>query len=288
MKKITYVVLVTILVLLAGCVEEGLDFKKEVTETFENVIDTDKISLDFTTRNGSFDIRIWDNESYKIEVEKWARASTAEKAQTAAEELDARFSEKTTGGTLVLTIDVKYKRNTGANITAYVPRNFETIDLSTSNGAIMTEEIEAEDVSLSTSNGSIEAYISAPKIRLDTSNGRIKGYYEGDDVSLNTSNDMIDVECGDGEYKIETSNGIIKLETGTQGVFGLSTSNGNITIDAGGEFSFDLSTTNGTISVDAKTLTLNEKTHKKGYTAEDADLSFTATTTNGSVTVKKK
>ncbi len=278
---------------IAGCVEQrgigprdvSKPYKEEVTEIFEGTVEAGALSLDVGTYNGFIDIHLWDNQEYKIEVNKWARASTSAKAKENVESIDVDFSAGRT-----LELDVKEIRDAGANITVYIPKTtFGTIDLSTSNGHIITEEMTASDILLKTSNGSITAYVTADDITIKTSNGSIEGFFQGDTVDIETSNGSIDITCGDGgEYSVETSNAKVAITTGSQGDFDVSTSNGSIDITATGGFTFDLKTSNGSIQITAGevTYTQDEKTHKKGSTAEEPAISITASTSNSSITVE--
>lgn len=286
MKKL---ILLFGIILFMGCLDQGTGVlhREEILQTFENPI-SGEISLDFTTYNGYIEVYLWDDQTYKIDVNKWARSTTSREAKRRAEALNVDFSD--TGGTLVL--KVKQENNAGADIKAYLPRStFGEIKLDTTNGYIQVEDITASSASLETTNGFVEASIHAEDIRVETTNGRIGGFYQGNNVNIDTTNGKIDVECGDGgNYTIETTNGSVEVLIGSQGKFDISTTNGSASITAKGDFSFDLKTTNGAVTVDADnvTYTQEDKTHKKGYTLEGAGLILTVSTTNSSITVVKQ
>lgn len=290
--KASLIIGVVLLSILAGCIEQqrGIvkPYKEEVQEVFEDALDAGVISLDFETYNGHIEVHFWDSQEYKIEVNKWARAETSAKAKENVEDIQVDIS--VSGNTLKL--KVHYMKDAGADVEAYLPqRSFDTVELSSSNGYIRTEEMTASDVSVATSNGSVEAYITADDIEVETSNSGVKGFFQGETVDIDTSNGQIDIECGDGkEYTVETSNARIVLKAGSRGEFDLSTSNGSIDITVTGDFDFDLETSNGTVQVAASgvTYTLDSKTHKKGSTGTDPEMSITASTSNASITVTKK
>ncbi len=282
MKKI----IVLIIILCAGCVDQGgLLQKEEATEVFEDSIEV--ISVDCETFNGYIELHTWDSETYKIEVNKWARASTSAKAREIVEQMQVNFSD--TNG--VLTVTMEYERNAGANITVYIPgTSLDTVELSTTNGYIQTEDITASRISLRTTNGFIEASATGDDVTATTTNGRIQGFYQGETVNIETTNGKVDIECGDnGVYTITTTNGRIDIKAGSRGEFDISTSNADIDITVKGDFAFDLKTTNGVLTVKDGEINYSQdsRTHKKGYTTPEPDISITASTTNGDVTVAK-
>ena len=293
MKKL---IVLASLILFLGCVDQldqgVLPHKEEILEVFEGSIETEEISLDFSTFNGYIEVNLWSDQAYKVEVTKWARGTTSAKAKEDAENIQVDFSEEERAGGTVLVLEIEYVKNAGAYIKAYLPeKSFNTVELSTSNGYIEVDKIEASDVSLKTSNGYIDASITADDIDISTSNGRITGAFQGNEVNIDTSNGEIDIECGDGgDYTISTSNGRVVVEVGSRGEFDITASNGSIDITVAGDFTFDLKTSNAQITVDADnvTYTVDSKTHKKGSTADDAEVSITASTSNGTVRVRKR
>ncbi len=275
------------LILTLGCVGQVGFLKEVVREVFENSV-TGEISLDFETYNGHIEIHVWDEQTCKVEVNKWAQAATSKEAKEKAQNIRVDFSVTGTAVTLKVE-EVKYA---GADVVAYLPRkSFSTVELTTSNGYIMTEEITASNVSLVTSNGYIEASIIAEDITVKTSNAEIKGFFQGNRVNIETSNGQIDVECGDGgQYDVKTSNAKVNVSIGARGEVTVSTSNGSIDMRVAGDFDFDLETRNAEIRVDAGelTYTLDSKTHKKGFTSNEPGVSIRASTSNGSITVVKR
>jgi DUF4097 and DUF4098 domain-containing protein YvlB len=286
MKK---VLLLVSLILCGGCVDQGVPLvKEEVLEVFEGSTQAE-ISLDFVTHNGYIDIYLWDSETYTIEATKWARAATSSAAKEKAENIQVNFSEREESGGITLNLEVIHEiNNTGANISVYLPKkSFGTVDLSSTNGHVTTEEITASDVSLTTTNGHIKASVTADDIRVTSTNGSIDGYYQGEDVYLKTTNGGIDVQCGDGgTYTVVTTNGSVSIQAGSRGDIDISTSNARINVTVAGDFAFDLRTSNGRITIDADTVTytLDSRDHKKGSTAEEFDISITASTSNGDIT----
>ena len=277
------IICVVILTIFAGCVEQferigqqrdvAKPYREDILDVFENNIETEMISIDFSTFNGYIEVYLWEDDMYKIEVTKWAKAETPEKAKTAAENLEVTFLENIKDETTTVRLKVKPEEDTGADIVAYFPKKaFDTVELSSLNGHLKMDEVTASRVFLETTNGSIEVYITADDIDVKTVNGGIRGFYQGDWAD------------------IETVNGDINIQVGSSGVYTISNANGDINMTVDGDFTFDLEISHGRISVSADEVayTLDYKDHKKGSTAEESDITITASTANGSITVTKK
>lgn len=279
------------IVLISGCINQfGISGeKRESEEIFESTVSAGELSLEVETHNGYIEVHLWDKSSYRIEVIKWARASSGEEAQKIADNLRVDFKERT-GTETVLELDVEQKNNTGTDISVYLPSlSFNTIDLRTSNGYIsIIDRISANEVSLESSNGYITGSLQAEEIVISTSNGMVSGNFTGENVVVRTSNGRVDIDCGNGIYSIETSNGSVDVRTGDAGSYDISTSNGSITVTVKGDVSFDLKSSNAIIDVEVSLVTyiLNNRSHKKGYTTEDAPVTIDAETSNGSITVR--
>jgi DUF4097 and DUF4098 domain-containing protein YvlB len=265
------------LFLFLGCIDQSEEVsilpKEEILEVFENNIEAGEISLDFQNYNGYMEVHLWDKWSYRIEINKWARATTSQDAKRDAKNLKVDFSEVIEDEIIILTLKTEDKISAGADVTAYLPRGtFTTVDLSTFNGYIRVEEMTALDATLVTANGDIRGFITASTLRVTTSNGKIQGSYQGHVVTIETTNGRIDIECGvSGEYDIETVNG-------------------DIDVIVYSDFAFNLKSTIKDIIVDADNVIyiLDERDHKKGYTSEDTQLYILASTTFGSVTIVRK
>lgn len=260
-----------------GCVDQSEDVslvpREEISDVFENNVSAGEISVDFQTYNGFIEVHVWDKHSYRLELTKWARAATSKEAKRTAENLKVDFSEEIGPEGVTLVLETEEAITAGVEVKAYLPRTMcAAVDVSTLNGYVWVEEIQASDVSMTTANGDIRGHVTADTIRVKTSNGKIQGFYQGFDVTLETVNGRVDIECGGyGEYDIETTNGDIDIV-----VFS--------------DFKFNVRTTFGDIFVEADDImyTLEEKDHKKGYTAGEYQVNIVAATTVGSVTVVKK
>ncbi|MBU6997864.1 MAG: DUF4097 family beta strand repeat protein [Theionarchaea archaeon] len=291
MKRIA---IISILILTLGCVDQGgigLFVQKEVEQLFENEISPELLSIDFETHNGSIELSIWDQSSYRIEITKWARATTSDGALEKADALKVDFSETEQSGKVTLTIRAERATDAGAHLNVFLPSvALDHVDLSSSNGHIQVNEITAASVVLQTSNARVQGSFTADSIAVSTSNGGVEGFFQGESVTIETSNAAVDVECGEGgTYRIRTSNGRADVTIGTRGTYDILTSNASIDITVKGDFNFDLSTSNARITIDAGEVvyTLDSDRNKKGFTAETPDVFITASTSNGSITVRK-
>ncbi|MGD2247046.1 MAG: hypothetical protein PVF58_01470 [Candidatus Methanofastidiosia archaeon] len=262
MKKL----LLLLLIVAAGCVDQGIGPREEAQDIYEGELDADIISLDIETFNGFIEVQFWDKETMQVQVVKWARGDSArEKVQNMEVQYSSNEGE--------ITVNIPSIMNAGADITVYLPqKSVDTIALTTSNHHIVLEEVIANKISLKTSNGSINAYVTANIIEAITSNGSVKGFFKGKRVSIDTSNAKIGIDIG------------------SSGDYDLKTSNADIDISVDGDFGFDLSTSNGYIKVENGEIVyaLTGKTHKKGFTAEDAQIFVTASTSNANIIIGKK
>jgi uncharacterized protein YaiE (UPF0345 family) len=258
--------LLLLLIVVAGCVDQGVGPREEAIEIHEGELDADVVSLDIETFNGFIEVHFWEKETMQVYMVKWARGNSAEE-KVLNMEVDYSLHE----GRITVRVPSSIM-NAGADVSVYLPQKpVDTIALTTSNHHIVLEEVTANTISLKTSNGSISAYVTADIIEAKTSNGSIKGFFKGKIVSIDTSNARIDVDIG------------------SSGDYDLTTSNADIDISVDGDFGFDLSTSNGYIEIEngETVFALTGKTHKRGFTAEDASVFVTASTSNANITARK-
>jgi hypothetical protein len=109
-------------------------------------------------------------------------------------------------------------------------------DLTASNGVISLNNMVGDILKLSTSNGELSfENIVAERIIAQTSNAQIKGDIEAPDVTLTTSNGKIDLDLPctvSGTYDLDTSNAAVELDVSASADVGysidLSTSNASV------------------------------------------------------------
>lgn len=192
-------IIVIIPLLFLGCLSQyegpAGEHKKEVLQIFEDTIEQEFLSMDLSTSSGYIKIHFWDNPSCKIEVTKWAMGDTATDAKTRAENVQVSFSmskkEKA-----VLLLDVEQTRDTGAHVEVFIPRlSFLDVRLSTTNGFIEVEDINAQSIFLEVENGFIEVEnISADSVTLKVVNGYIKGKINKSQIDMEAENGVIDLQ----------------------------------------------------------------------------------------------
>ena len=157
-------------------------------------------------------------------------------------------------------------------ITVYLPKqDYESIDVSDSNGAITMEKmnIDVKNLILDTSNAPIIiSDLKADMVSADSSNGMMNlSDITSGKIRVKTSNAMVVVEdCDAAVLDIRTSNGMVTLDGVTfedgDGDFSVSTSNGVITVNLlewrEADFRIDASTSNANIYVNDE----NQKDNK--------------------------
>jgi hypothetical protein len=154
--------------------------------------------------------------------------------------------------------------------------NFENslaaYSLRTSNGSITVDQLKANMLRLSSSNGSLNMRNVVATLNAHTSNGKVEAY-----------NSELNVE------RIDTSNGSVELngKINQTGNGTISTSNGsvNLRVEKTSDFVFDVNTGNGSINyqLGGAALAINEKHHLK--TAGNGP-TLRISTGNGSVTLR--
>ena len=115
----------------------------------------------------------------------------------------------------------------------------ETLKMKTSNGRIELKDVEAKTIDCKTSNGKVLMNnVKAENIEGRTSNGSISGEIDASDVTLSTSNGKIDLKltCStSGRYRLRSSLGSINLDVSRESDVGynldLHTSMSSVVID---------------------------------------------------------
>ena len=137
----------------------------------------------------------------------------------------------------------------------------ETLNVVTSNGKLIFENVYAESLTGETSNGLIEGNFEANQAVLSTSNGNI-----GFTIPCTIS----------GEYDLSTSNGAIELTVSHSEQVG---------------YDLDLSTSNGNININLSNLNYseNQETRKvaktEGFNSKAVQIIVEANTSNGNISI---
>jgi len=172
-------------------------------------------------------------------------------------------------------------QTSNAEVTMNLPSSvtFKSISITTSNGHIELDGVDAQSIGLTTSNGKVElGSISANSLHVATSNAKIESQKaitlkgRNCSVSMDTSNGNIDlslVASTNSEIFLRTSNAQIETTVvGFTGGFAASASNGNVKVD-GKDIKYSR----------------NDDDDKKG-TVGSGNSYLNAATSNGSVDLK--
>jgi hypothetical protein len=230
--------------------------------------------VEVTTKNGSIESSVWDDDSIHVVFEKWATGDDWEEAEDNLDDVKVHIREDTASEVLRIDVDFPSRKwggiNYGCNVSLNLP-SFLSLDLNSSNGSI---EISGSQSGLecSTSNGSVTIRDTEGTAVLRTSNGKITVRDHYGELNGRTSNGKIDADIvlpRQGECILRTSNGAITLSVPdtTSAMIEASTSNGSIEIGdvvdtiikvkktefrgkmGRGEGNIDLETSNGSILV---------------------------------------
>ncbi len=226
-----------------------------------------------------------DRPDYEIKVTTKAHAWSEARAKELAAEWQSKYQlEKTANGlSLKATEGV---RRVWHSVSIYVdivlPQSASyKVNLTSSNGRLTVEKMNATDIVLSTSNGAIELNrVQAQTIQVTSSNGKLEGNFSvGSSLVAKTRNGAVDFEImptASGRYDLRSSNGRINVELKRR--------------DIG--YAVSASTNNGRIRVDLPDFVteIKEKKQMTGRTANFGSSEFqvelSAHTSNGSLTIK--
>jgi DUF4097 and DUF4098 domain-containing protein YvlB len=213
-------------------------YRAQETETFQDVTASDIISVEIDNFNGPITVSTWNKDEYSFNLNIKA------KRESYLDDLDIEFDVMETGTTQVISLGYNIpqtsKSRYSIGVEVFLPEDATiNLDIGSSNGGISLTGINGDRAKLTTTNGALildDVYFNS--INGDTSNGQIQGVLESKSASLSTSNGAVDLKLPcivSGDYEIETSNAKINLEVSSSNDVGydlsLSTSNTNINID---------------------------------------------------------
>ncbi len=203
--------------------------------------------LSVETFNGSVEISGWDQETVDISGTKYGSS------QEAADSLKVDIDHSADAVSLRVAHPSEWRGNLGAKLVVKVPRAAHLDRITTSNGAIRTED-GSGPARLRTSNGAIRVLDLRGGLDAQTTNSAIELAGIEGDVTAHTSNGHIRTERVNGALDATTTNGGVNLqisradrpvrvETSNSGVdlalpagyardIRVSTSNGGITLHA--------------------------------------------------------
>ncbi len=193
--------------------------RAEKTFSFDGTLDISAATLSVTLdlQNGSATVQTREGETFQITITARARAWSSEEArrlldsvaiapQLSPTEISFRAPRVSFGPFSSLETDVQLLLPRG--------RVYE-LKLSSLNGAITVQEINAATADVNATNGRIRLNtLTAQHATLQTANGSISGRLSADQATITTANGSIDLILGSvtGSYELSTFNGSIELD----------------------------------------------------------------------------
>lgn len=193
----------------------GQQFKFEDTVSGTFAPEGD-VQLDISTFNGRIDLETWDRPEFEFRLVKSIRTKEEEKAAAIADKManfvqdgnKIRIEASSHGGEIL--------SNCGVAVYGHLPSDrVYAAGLTTLNGRVNVEGLNASSLRVKTANGRIVATnVSGNSIELKTANGRIEFSGVTPNLVARTSNGRIVAVPGghaSGNYDLHTSNGSIRL-----------------------------------------------------------------------------
>jgi DUF4097 and DUF4098 domain-containing protein YvlB len=278
-------IILCITAISAGCLDgdDGATVSDE--RNFSGSLSSEEVLLTVDNLNGEVEVSTWSDDSYDIEIKMKAKGDTEEEAQERLDALIINFDESSFQGRreLSLNYDLPFSFVSFVEIDVRVRLPKEAsidLDIETSNGDVVIEEIRGRLATVETSNGNLELNdVTATEISASTSNGRITGQLESSEAVLVSSNGRIELALPgmfSGTYVMTTSNSDIRLTVPDSTAIG---------------YDLDLVTGNGDVVVELEDMVyiVDDDNTKEGITegfdGKDVQMVIDATTSNGDIEI---
>ncbi len=194
-------------------------YRAEKTVSFDGSFSPDATTLTVTLdlQNGSATVRTWEQETFQVAVTARARAWSEKEAQRILSEtsLEPRLSP-TEISFQPPRSSFGFFSNIETNVQVLLPRGrVYELKLTSVNGALNAQEINAAQAELSTGNGHVRVNaLTAQRVTLHTVNGAIGGQLSSSEATASTTNGSIDLILGSvtGSYTFSALNGSIELD----------------------------------------------------------------------------
>jgi hypothetical protein len=232
-------------------------------------------SLSAQTRDGSIQIEGIETNECRLTATIVAHATTEERAQELAEQIDVRLVPSTGGLTVVIDKpDTLRNARYGVSLEGTVPTRTD-LSLVTSDGSVQLANIEGT-VDAKTSDGSIRADGIRGDTRLRTSDGSIHcSGIEGDTLDLHTSDGQVKLaNAAANSCKAETSDGSITLTTVRSDQMDLHTSDGGIRCEDIRVARLNCRTSDGSVHIECAAD--SPRALEATVTTSDGSITFTA------------
>jgi DUF4097 and DUF4098 domain-containing protein YvlB len=258
--------------------------RAERTFSFDGAFDSSAATLSVTLdlQNGSATVQTWENQRFQITITARARAWSPTEAQ--------RLINSVTLAPQLSPTEISFRAPTVSfgpfssletNVQLLLPRGrVYELKLSSLNGALNIQEINAATADLSVTNGRIKLNtLTAQHATLHTANGSINGRLSASRATLTTANGSIELILGGvtGSYELSTFNGSIELDVPDDPTIGYAISAQSVT---------------SRVRVQIPTLVLrqDERRHVEGQTSNfstaPTTITIRASTTNGSIEIR--
>lgn len=218
------------------------------SETRTLTVASDAGSLDVRTASGSIEVRRAAVQEMKVEASFRAQSEERLAEMAVLAEPDGR------GG---VAVSVKWpadgrKSNEGCSIRVLVP-SANGVRMTTSNGKVVAAGLSGE-LTIESSNGSVEVTDQRGPVSVKTSNGRITLTNVDGRARAKSSNGAIRIHEVRGPVVADTSNGsvAVRLLPDSTEPFEVSTSNGSVRVEVGPAYSgtVEARTSNGRVRAD--------------------------------------
>lgn len=252
--------------------------------SFDGTLDpnTATLAVILDLQNGDATVQTWENERFQIKITARARAWSAAEAQKLVDsvtltpklsptEISFQAPRVSFGPFSALETDIQLLLPRG--------RVYE-LKLSSLNGAINVQEINAATADVNTMNGRIRVNtLTAQHAKLQTANGSIGGKLSASQATITTTNGSIDLILGGvtGSYELSTFNGSIELDVPDDPQIGYAISAQSVTSRV-------------RVQIPNFVFRRQERRHVEGETnnfqVASTKITITASTTNGSVEIR--
>ncbi|MCL6642348.1 MAG: DUF4097 family beta strand repeat-containing protein [Candidatus Bipolaricaulota bacterium] len=226
--------LIHVIALVVGAAVLGLIVSKSEVSTWVNVLGPERAEKTFSfdgafdptaatltvtldLHNGDATVQTWEQNSFQVVLKARARAWSLGEAQRLIESVTLQPQLSPTG------ISFRAPRQAlgpfsslETDVQLWLPRGrVYELNVSSLNGAISVQEINAATADLNTTNGRIKLNtLTAQNAQLQTANGSISGQLSASQATISTANGSIDLILGSvtGNYELSTFNGSIELD----------------------------------------------------------------------------
>lgn len=256
----------------------------EKTFSFDGTFDPSAATLSVTldVQNGSTTVQTWENETFQITITARSRAWSAKEAQ--------RLIDSVTLEPKLSPTEISFRApkvsfgplsSLETNIQLLMPRGrVYQLKLSSQNGAINVQEINAATADLNAINGRIKLNtLTVQHAKLETANGSISGQLSASQGTISTANGSIELILGNvtGSYELSTSNGDIELDVPDDPSVGYS-------------ISAQSKTDRVRVQIPNFVFRRQERRHVEGETSNfqtaQTKITITVSTTNGSIEIR--